>query len=78
MTLTSYAVDPYEKYISIGIGVGLLLSGFLVIFYCYIKKRYEKIQIMKSLDTHSFEKYSLSPKNVPGTDIYNFLVKIWL
>ncbi|XP_029091197.1 epigen [Monodon monoceros] len=44
LTLTSYAVDPYEKYISIGIGVGLLLSGFLVIFYCYIKKRCLKLK----------------------------------
>ncbi|KAF5926761.1 hypothetical protein HPG69_001391 [Diceros bicornis minor] len=35
LTLTSYAVDSYEKYIAIGIGVGLLLSGFLAIFYCY-------------------------------------------
>lgn len=40
LTLTSYAVDSYEKYIAIGIGVGLLLSGFLAIFYCYIRKRY--------------------------------------
>ncbi|XP_037685905.1 epigen isoform X1 [Choloepus didactylus] len=39
LTLTSYAVDSYEKYIAIGIGVGLLLSGFLAIFYCYIRKR---------------------------------------
>ncbi|MXQ94988.1 hypothetical protein E5288_WYG019216 [Bos mutus] len=38
LTLTSYAADSYEKYIAIGIGVGLLLSGFLVIFYCYIRK----------------------------------------
>uniref|UniRef100_A0A4X1T4M8 Epigen n=1 Tax=Sus scrofa TaxID=9823 RepID=A0A4X1T4M8_PIG len=43
LTLTSYAVDSYEKYIAIGIGVGLLLSGFLLIFYCYIRKRYEKL-----------------------------------
>uniref|UniRef100_A0A8C6E5U4 Epigen n=1 Tax=Moschus moschiferus TaxID=68415 RepID=A0A8C6E5U4_MOSMO len=43
LTLTSYAVDSYEKYIAIGIGVGLLLSGFLVIFYCYIRKRYLKL-----------------------------------
>ncbi|XP_062964542.1 epigen isoform X2 [Cynocephalus volans] len=39
LTLTSYAVDPYEKYIAIGIGVGLLISAFLAIFYCYIRKR---------------------------------------
>ncbi|KAG8515146.1 Epigen, partial [Galemys pyrenaicus] len=38
LSLTSYAVDSYEKYIAIGIGVGLLLSGFLAIFYCYIRK----------------------------------------
>ncbi|XP_012660787.2 epigen [Otolemur garnettii] len=39
LTLTSYAVDSQEKYIAVGIGVGLLLSGFLAIFYCYIRKR---------------------------------------
>ncbi|XP_008570693.1 PREDICTED: epigen isoform X1 [Galeopterus variegatus] len=39
LTLTSYAVDSYEKYIAIGIGVGLLISAFLAIFYCYIRKR---------------------------------------
>ncbi|XP_069314030.1 epigen isoform X1 [Eulemur rufifrons] len=39
LTLTSYAVDSHEKYIAVGIGVGLLLSGFLAIFYCYIRKR---------------------------------------
>jgi sensor c-di-GMP phosphodiesterase-like protein len=38
-------VDSYEKYIAIGIGVGLLLSGFLAMFYCYIRKRYEKDKI---------------------------------
>uniref|UniRef100_A0A8C5UQ01 Epigen n=1 Tax=Microcebus murinus TaxID=30608 RepID=A0A8C5UQ01_MICMU len=42
LTLTSYAVDSHEKYIAVGIGVGLLLSGFLAIFYCYVRKRYEK------------------------------------
>ncbi|KAM5159368.1 epigen isoform 2-T2 [Callospermophilus lateralis] len=45
LTLTSYAVDSYEKYIAIGIGVGLLISGFLAIFYCYVRKRYEKDKI---------------------------------
>ncbi|XP_008265970.1 epigen isoform X1 [Oryctolagus cuniculus] len=44
LTLTSYAVDSYEKYIAIGIGVGLLLSGFLAIFYCYIRKRCLKLK----------------------------------
>ncbi|XP_004617928.2 epigen [Sorex araneus] len=44
LTLTSYAVDSSEKYIAIGIGVGLLLSGFLAIFYCYIKKRCLKLK----------------------------------
>ncbi|XP_004596240.1 epigen [Ochotona princeps] len=39
LTLTSYAVDSYEKYIAIGIGVGLLISGFLAVFYCYVRKR---------------------------------------
>ncbi|XP_016009489.1 epigen [Rousettus aegyptiacus] len=44
LTLTSYALDSYEKYIAIGIGVGLLLSGFLAIFYCYIRKRCLKLK----------------------------------
>ncbi|XP_073898102.1 epigen isoform X2 [Castor canadensis] len=44
LTLTSYAVDSYEKYIAIGIGVGLLLSGFLAMFYCYIRKRCLKLK----------------------------------
>lgn len=44
LTLTSYAVDSYEKYIAVGIGVGLLLSGFLAIFYCYIRKRCPKLK----------------------------------
>ncbi|XP_051026126.1 epigen [Acomys russatus] len=39
LTLTSYAVDSYEKYIAIGIGVGLLISAFLVVCYCYVRKR---------------------------------------
>lgn len=39
LTLTSYAVDSYEKYIAIGIGVGLLISAFLAVFYCYVRKR---------------------------------------
>ncbi|XP_010638903.1 epigen isoform X1 [Fukomys damarensis] len=44
LTLTSYAVDSYEKYIAVGIGVGLLLSGFLAVFYCYIRKRCLNLQ----------------------------------
>nr|XP_006993572.1 epigen isoform X1 [Peromyscus maniculatus bairdii] len=39
LTLTSYAVDSYEKYIAIGIGVGLLISAFLAVLHCYIRKR---------------------------------------
>ncbi|XP_012875624.1 PREDICTED: epigen isoform X5 [Dipodomys ordii] len=44
LTLTSYAVDSYEKYIPIGIGVGLILSSFLAMFYCYIRKRCLKLK----------------------------------
>ncbi|XP_068947858.1 epigen isoform X2 [Petaurus breviceps papuanus] len=40
LTLNSYAVDSYEKYIAVGIGVGLLLSLFLALIYCYVRKRY--------------------------------------
>ncbi|XP_040603327.1 epigen [Mesocricetus auratus] len=39
LTLTSYAMDSYEKYIAIGIGVGLLISAFLAVLYCYVRKR---------------------------------------
>ncbi|KAM7326519.1 hypothetical protein ACRRTK_014997 [Alexandromys fortis] len=39
LTLTSYAVDSYEKYIAIGIGVGLLISALLAVLYCYVRKR---------------------------------------
>ncbi|KAM6220656.1 epigen isoform 1-T1 [Rhynchocyon petersi] len=49
LTLTSYAVDSYEKYIAIGIGVGLLLSIFLAILYCYTRKR-----CLKSKSPYSF------------------------
>ncbi|XP_007519866.1 epigen isoform X1 [Erinaceus europaeus] len=44
LTLTSYAMDSSEKYIAIGIGVGLLLSSFLAASYCYIRKRYLKVK----------------------------------
>ncbi|XP_042638843.1 epigen [Orycteropus afer afer] len=44
LTLTSYAVDSSEKYIAIGTGVGLLLSSFLAILYCYIRKRCLKLK----------------------------------
>ncbi|KAM9678544.1 epigen isoform 1-T1 [Trichechus inunguis] len=49
LTLTSYAVDSYEKYIAIGTGVGLLLSSFFAIFYCYIKKRCLKLKSLYSV-----------------------------
>ncbi|XP_049645825.1 epigen [Suncus etruscus] len=39
LTLTSQAMDTYEKYISIGIGIGLLFSVFFVTLYCHLKNR---------------------------------------
>ncbi|XP_068947866.1 epigen isoform X3 [Petaurus breviceps papuanus] len=44
LTLNSYAVDSYEKYIAVGIGVGLLLSLFLALIYCYVRKRCMKLK----------------------------------
>ncbi|XP_038615769.1 epigen [Tachyglossus aculeatus] len=44
LTLTSYAVDSYEKYIAVGIGVGLLLSGLVAVLYCYVRKRCMKLK----------------------------------
>ncbi|CAO2639377.1 Epgn [Lemmus lemmus] len=52
LTLTSYAVDSYEKYIAIGIGVGLLISAFLAVLYCYVRKRYGKDEALNSLCAH--------------------------
>ncbi|XP_045140293.1 epigen [Echinops telfairi] len=47
LTLTSYMVDSYEKYIAVGIGVGLLLSSFLAMLYCYTRKRCLKLKSAK-------------------------------
>lgn len=52
MTLTSYAVDSYEKYVAIGIGVGLLISAFLAVLYCYVRKRYEKNEALDGSCVH--------------------------
>lgn len=42
LTLNSYAHNSYERYIAVGIGVGILTSGILAIIYCYVRKRYGK------------------------------------
>ncbi|KAH0508858.1 Epigen [Microtus ochrogaster] len=52
LTLTSYAVDSYEKYIAIGIGVGLLISALLAVLYCYVRKRYGKDKALNGLCAH--------------------------
>ncbi|KAJ7397990.1 putative bifunctional methylenetetrahydrofolate dehydrogenase/cyclohydrolase 2 [Pitangus sulphuratus] len=39
LTLNSYAHDSYERYIAVGIGVGILTGGILAIIYCYVRKR---------------------------------------
>lgn len=75
LTLTSYAVDSYEKYIAIGIGVGLLISGFLAVFYCYVRKRYEKNPKYEVLHRC---KYLLSPYNVPDINVCFFKNEKWL
>lgn len=42
LTLNSYAHNSYERYIAVGIGVGMLTSGILAVIYCYVRKRYGK------------------------------------
>ncbi|XP_035756182.1 probable bifunctional methylenetetrahydrofolate dehydrogenase/cyclohydrolase 2 isoform X3 [Egretta garzetta] len=44
LTLNSYAHNSYERYIAVGIGVGILTSGILAIIYCYIRKRCRKLK----------------------------------
>ncbi|XP_039243158.1 probable bifunctional methylenetetrahydrofolate dehydrogenase/cyclohydrolase 2 isoform X1 [Pipra filicauda] len=44
LTLNSYAHDSYERYIAVGIGVGILTSGILAIIYCYVRKRCRKLK----------------------------------
>ncbi|XP_029454802.1 epigen [Rhinatrema bivittatum] len=39
LMLNSYSIDSHEKYIAVGIGVGLLLSGIIVFIYCSVEKR---------------------------------------
>ncbi|KFW10451.1 PREDICTED: epigen [Eurypyga helias] len=44
LTLNSYAHNSYERYIAVGIGVGILTSGILAIIYCYVRKRCRKLK----------------------------------
>ncbi|XP_030919699.1 probable bifunctional methylenetetrahydrofolate dehydrogenase/cyclohydrolase 2 isoform X1 [Geospiza fortis] len=44
LTLNSYAHNSYERYIAVGIGIGILTSGILAIIYCYVRKRCRKLQ----------------------------------
>ncbi|XP_056346562.1 bifunctional methylenetetrahydrofolate dehydrogenase/cyclohydrolase 2, mitochondrial-like isoform X1 [Oenanthe melanoleuca] len=44
LTLNSYAHNSYERYIAVGIGVGILTSGILAIIYCYVRKRCRKLR----------------------------------
>ncbi|CAM4544495.1 unnamed protein product, partial [Lepidochelys olivacea] len=38
LTLNSYALNSYERYIAVGIGAGMLLSGIVALIYCYVRK----------------------------------------
>ncbi|XP_023782828.1 probable bifunctional methylenetetrahydrofolate dehydrogenase/cyclohydrolase 2 isoform X5 [Cyanistes caeruleus] len=38
LTLNSYAHNSYERYIAVGIGIGILTSGILAIIYYYVRK----------------------------------------
>lgn len=44
LTLNSYAHNSYERYIAVGIGVGMLTSGILAVIYCYVRKRCRKLK----------------------------------
>nr|XP_030128102.3 probable bifunctional methylenetetrahydrofolate dehydrogenase/cyclohydrolase 2 isoform X5 [Taeniopygia guttata] len=44
LTLNSYAHNSYERYIAVGIGIGILTSGILAIIYYYIRKRCRKLK----------------------------------
>ncbi|XP_068021883.1 bifunctional methylenetetrahydrofolate dehydrogenase/cyclohydrolase 2, mitochondrial isoform X2 [Melanerpes formicivorus] len=44
LTLNSYAHNSYERYIAVGIGVGILTGGVLAIVYCYVRKRCRKLK----------------------------------
>ncbi|XP_021145560.1 bifunctional methylenetetrahydrofolate dehydrogenase/cyclohydrolase 2, mitochondrial isoform X4 [Columba livia] len=44
LTLNLYAHNSYERYIAVGIGIGILTSGILAIIYCYVKKRCRKLK----------------------------------
>ncbi|KAI1238733.1 hypothetical protein IHE44_0013474 [Lamprotornis superbus] len=45
LTLNSYAHNSYERYIAVGIGVGILTSGILAIIYCYVRKRLLQLEV---------------------------------
>uniref|UniRef100_A0A8C0VKX0 methenyltetrahydrofolate cyclohydrolase n=1 Tax=Cyanistes caeruleus TaxID=156563 RepID=A0A8C0VKX0_CYACU len=44
LTLNSYAHNSYERYIAVGIGIGILTSGILAIIYYYVRKRCRKLK----------------------------------
>ncbi|XP_048703031.1 epigen [Caretta caretta] len=44
LTLNSYALNSYERYIAVGIGAGMLLSGIIALIYCYVRKRCGKLK----------------------------------
>ncbi|EMP32959.1 Epigen [Chelonia mydas] len=44
LTLNSYALNSYERYIAVGIGAGMLLSGIIALSYCYVRKRCGKLK----------------------------------
>nr|XP_025964438.1 probable bifunctional methylenetetrahydrofolate dehydrogenase/cyclohydrolase 2 isoform X2 [Dromaius novaehollandiae] len=44
LTLNSYAHNSYERYIAVGIGIGIVTSGILAIIYCYVRKRCRKLK----------------------------------
>ncbi|KAM9579982.1 bifunctional methylenetetrahydrofolate dehydrogenase/cyclohydrolase 2, mitochondrial isoform 2-T2 [Guaruba guarouba] len=54
LTLNSYAHNSYERYIAVGIGMGILMSGILAIIYCYVRKRYGRYAIFSSYSSELY------------------------
>ncbi|XP_054680113.1 bifunctional methylenetetrahydrofolate dehydrogenase/cyclohydrolase 2, mitochondrial isoform X5 [Grus americana] len=61
LTLNSYARNSYERYIAVGIGVGILTSGILAIIYCYVRKSMDRGWSIRKRSLGGSQRYSASP-----------------
>uniref|UniRef100_K7FNI4 Epithelial mitogen n=1 Tax=Pelodiscus sinensis TaxID=13735 RepID=K7FNI4_PELSI len=44
LILNSYVLNSYDRYIAVGIGAGIVLSGIVALIYCYVRKRCRKLK----------------------------------